>query len=555
MPSKKSFLSALYKGHFDAALFNAMSPATSRPDVERLIADFAALSRKYPPHYLEAQGTLPPDVLAALKRIRFFGLTIPAAYGGVGLGLRDYMAVLEQVAAQNLVLGFTAMAHLSIGLKGILLYGTDAQKQRYLPRAATGETIFAYALTEPDTGSDARHITTTARLSADGTHYLLNGTKTYITNAGHAGAMTVFAQLDPSGPGTMGAFIVETGWEGVFIGREMPKTGLLASSTAPVRLRNVRVPAANLLGAPGEGFTIAMTILNYGRMALGAASAGVINRCLEDMKQRARTRRQFGAPIGTYELIREKLFQAMVDGHVISAMGAFTAAQLEQNPLSPVAMESSHCKLFGTTRAWNTLYNAMQVSGGAGYLATLPYGQRMRDFRVTTIFEGTTEIHSIYPALFMIGRIGDAAPLKKKSRIAATRHLLGKALRAYLASPSFPVHPKNRTEKRLLTTAGKLLRRIRVLLYVGMLAYGGGIVGRQFFLRHITWLSLYLYATLSCLTALCAGRRQGKDMQRERMLSECFLSEVRRHLKAASLAAVLRKSRQVRRVIGSGEGI
>jgi len=178
--------------------------------------------------------------------------------------------------------------------------------------------------------------------------------------------------------------------------------GLKASSTAPIQLKDVRVPVENLLGRPGDGFKIAMTILNYGRLALGAGAAGLMRRSLQDMVKRAASRKQFGVPINRFELIQEKMVRARVNGYVVEAMTEFTAAMLGQDPLAPVAIESSHCKLFGTNRAWDTLYDALQVAGGSGYLSTQPYEKRMRDFRVTTIFEGTTEIHSIYPALFTL---------------------------------------------------------------------------------------------------------------------------------------------------------
>jgi acyl-CoA dehydrogenase family protein 9 len=283
-----------------------------------------------------------------------------------------------------------------------VLFGNAEQKRKYLVPAASGEMIFSYALTEPQTGSDAKNIQTAAAVSEDGSHFILNGSKTYITNANYAGGLTVFAQLDPDKPGFMGAFIVETARDGVTIGKDMPKMGLKASSTAAIQFKDVKVPKENLLGRPGDGFKIAMVILNYGRLALGAASAGMMKQSLLDMNDRAASRTQFGVPINQFELIQEKLVKAKVNGYVASAMTTFTAGMLESNPTATVAIESSHCKLFGTTRAWDTIYDALQVAGGSGYLTTQPYEKRMRDFRVTTIFEGTTEIHSIYPALFVL---------------------------------------------------------------------------------------------------------------------------------------------------------
>ena len=370
-----------------------------------VIRRFQEIHAEFPAAELDEKGIIPEAAMKRLRQIGFFGLNIPATYGGMGLGVQHYLRVTEEIVAQNISLGFTALAHLSIGTKGILLFGTEAQKEKYLKPAASGEMIFSYALTEPRHGSDAKSIETTAVLSPDGRHYILNGQKSYITNANYAGGLTVFAQMDPLTPGFMGAFIVETGWQGVTIGKDMPKMGLKASSTATIQFKNVHVPRENLLGKPGDGFKIAMTILNHGRIALGAGSAGTIRQSLQDMKKRSATRKQFGVPIDSFELIQEKMVRASVNGYVASAMTAFTADMLNDDPLAPVAIESSHCKLFGTTRAWDTLYDALQVAGGAGYLATQPYEMRMRDFRVTTIFEGTTEIHSIYPALYMIRRL------------------------------------------------------------------------------------------------------------------------------------------------------
>ena len=337
-----------------------------------------------------------------------FGLTIAREYGGLGFSTAEYLRVIEELAGEDLSLAIIPLAHLSIGLKGIQLFGNEDQKRRYLPRAASGELVFAYALTEPDTGSDAQHIRTSARLTDDGQAYLLDGTKTYITNGNYAGAFTVFAQLDPQSPGTMGAFIVERGWEGVRVGADMPKMGLAVSSTTPIQFHQVRVPRENLIGNPGEGFRIAMTILNYGRLGLGASAAGLMARSLEDMRRRASTRKQFGVPIRQFELIQEKLVQARAHGFAAAAMTYHTAALLDRDPLANVMIESSHAKLYGTTRAWDTLNDALQTAGGSGYLSTLPYEKRLRDFRVTTVFEGTTEIHSIYPSLSQFRSLGKA---------------------------------------------------------------------------------------------------------------------------------------------------
>jgi acyl-CoA dehydrogenase family protein 9 len=317
--------------------------------------------------------------------------------------------------------------------------------------------------------------------------------------------MTVFAQLDPANPGHMGAFIVETGWDGVKIGKDMPKMGLKASSTAPVQFRNVRVPVENLLEQPGDGFKIAMTILNYGRLGLGAASVGAMEQSLTDMLKRASSRIQFGTPIKEFPLIQEKIVKARVYCTVSSAMNAFAAKLLDQHPLADLAVETSHCKLFGTTRAWDTLYDAFQVAGGSAYLTTLPYEKRLRDFRVTTVFEGTTEIHSIYPPLFILRKItrhwGD-----HNRGILERLGFLGSGL---FKGVDWPL----RFDHRVLRKAARLAKRnacaIKRRLFASLLLFGKRVEHKEFFLRRMTTLSLYVFGILALLARLDQERHDG----------------------------------------------
>ncbi len=270
----QSLMQRIFEGTFPKDLFDSFAPFPHSEKADRVIEGYRQLLQEFPPETLEAEGRLPPEMLQGMAGIGLFGFSIPVAYGGLGFDTREYMRVVEGMVRLDMAAALASLAHLAIGVKGIELFGNEAQKQKYLIPAATGKMIFSYALTEPRIGSDARHIETRAERSPDGQHYLLTGQKTYITNANYAGGLTVFAQMDPARPGFMGAFIVETGWTGVKIGRDMPKMGLKASSTAAMQFREVAVPAENLLGKPGDGFKIAMTILNYGRLALGAASLG-----------------------------------------------------------------------------------------------------------------------------------------------------------------------------------------------------------------------------------------------------------------------------------------
>ncbi len=503
-----NFLANIYFGSLDMERFHSFRDLEEDDKTREIIEKYEKITEKYPSSHLEEQGTVPAELLEELKRIGFFGLNIPEKYGGVGLNLKQYLKVVEEIAGRDLALAIISLAHLSIGCKGIVLFGTEAQKEKYLVPAATGEMIFSYALTEPKIGSDAKHIKTWAELSDDGSYYILNGQKTYITNANYAGGLTVFAQLDRDKPGFMGGLIVETAWDGVKIGRDMPKMGLKASSTAAIQFKDVRVPIENLLGQPGDGFKIAMTILNYGRVALGAGSAGALIQSRRDMVKQSARRIQFGVPINTFELIQEKIVKAKVDGYVTSAITAFTAGLLENDPLAAVAIESSHCKLFGTTRAWDTLYNGLQVAGGSGYLATQPYEKRMRDFRVTTIFEGTTEIHSIYPPLFVLRN------LEKEMRAAnrSTTSRLTFLLKGMFARAKWKLRFSHRVMNRAVRLAKANARSIRWLLHAGLMIYGKKIQKKQFFLRRLTNLSLYLFGIISVLAKIDGEQKMGRDV-------------------------------------------
>ncbi|MBN2038883.1 MAG: acyl-CoA dehydrogenase family protein [Spirochaetes bacterium] len=487
----ESFLDNVYFGDLDAERMNYSEASEEDAPVRRLTDAFEEASKNHPPETLEKLGRVPDELLDKLRKSGFFGLIIPEEYGGQGLSISQYLTVVEKIVQLDMALGILALAHQSIGMKGIILYGNEEQKKHYLPLAASGEMIFSYALTEPLIGSDAQNIKTTAALDESGNYYILNGTKTYITNANYTGGFTVFAQLDPEKPGTLGAFIVERNYEGVSVGADMGKMGLTASSTASVKFTDVRVPKENLLGKPGDGFKIAMMILSYGRLALGAASTGLLSVSYSEMMKRADSRVQFGGKIKQFELVQEKIVKAFVHGEVVKAITMMTAGFLEKKPLGYVVGESSHTKFYGTNLAWESLYDALQVFGGAGYLKTHPYGKRMRDFRVTTIFEGTTEVHSIYPPLalariFSKNLSGKSAPGKLVFLLSA-RLKRGK----WNFSSSIP------EARRALKDAKRYSRIFRRLFIRGLIHYGKNLPFKEFYLRRLTMISVAVYGLLS----------------------------------------------------------
>ncbi len=519
----KGILEEMYPGVFDRRLFDSFCLPALEPATERILQKYEELIREFPPAALEEEGGLPDSLRQGLAGIGIFGLNIPKEYGGVGLSTAQYLKVLETMARGDMALAIIPTAHLSIGLKGILLFGSETLKKKYLPLAASGEMIFAYALTEPAIGSDAQHIETRAELTPDGKHYVLNGHKTFITNGGYAGGLTVFARLDQARAGHLGAFVVETAWEGVAVGRPMKKMGLTISSTTPIGLKGVKVPVENMLGGPGDGFKIAMTILNYGRLGLGAASTGVMQQAQKDMTARAGSRIQFSVPINRFELIQEKIVKARVRRFAAEALTHFTAHLLAEAPLADVAIESSHTKLFGTTRAWETLYDALQVAGGAGYLTTLPYEKRLRDFRVATIFEGTTEIHSIYPPLHLLRLLTG----QFKARWTGKLRQLVYVVAGLVRPSSFKLSFDDPVMQAGVSLAESNLKAIRRLLSLGMVRHGKEIVRHEFLLRRMTALSLDLYILLAMLAWINARRQKGEEVAEETHLLAYFIEEAR----------------------------
>ncbi|MCX7823213.1 MAG: acyl-CoA dehydrogenase family protein [Syntrophobacterales bacterium] len=540
----------ILRGKFDEGIFNSYEEKIRWDLVNTIIEDYQRLLETSSSEELEKRGKLTKKVLKDMASIGLFGLNIPETYGGRGLNLQEYLTVVAEMAKIDLSISLVSLAHLSIGIKGILLFGSREQKERYLPKAASGDLIFSYALTEPKHGSDARHIETRVELAPDGQYYILNGKKTYITNANYAGAFTVFAQMDPDRPGFMGAFIVETGWEGVSIEKDMPKMGLKASSTAAVTFENVKVPKENLIGDPGDGYKIALAILSYGRLGLAAASFGLMRQSLKDMIKRARSRVQFGRNIIDFELVQEMIVKAKVYAAVTRAMTFFTSYILEKDPGASVAVETSHCKLFGTTRAWDVLYNALQIHGGAGYLSTLPFEKRMRDFRVATIFEGTTEIHSIYPPLWILRQW--KKDLSKESLVEKAKNI-GSLLAIHDKWESWGEELEFQRAQRV---CNKLVTSARMLLTFAMLRYGDRVSEQEFFLRRITSLSLYAFGLIALGAVLKYKKRQRTLREEDLAILEYFTEEARLIQKSTSsiLPSPIEKAHaRVMEAISTGE--
>ncbi|MEM7135335.1 MAG: acyl-CoA dehydrogenase family protein [Myxococcota bacterium] len=345
----------------------------------------------------DVAGELPSEFIEELKEFGMFGLVISEDHGGMGLGNMAYSRTLQEVAKYDASVAVTIGAHSSIGMRGLLLFGTDDQKERYMPKLATGELIAAYCLTEPGAGSDAAAVKTTA--VREGDDWVLNGNKLWITNGGIADFFTVFAKTpDEGGRGKMTGFLVTRDMEGVSIGPHEDKMGLRASSTTTVHLDGVRVPNANVLGEIGQGFKVAMSILNSGRTGLGGGSVGAMKNLIKLSTLQANERKTFGEPISSYGLIKKKVGQMVVDCYTSEAVVTMVGGLIDAG-YKEYQVEAAISKVYATECLWRTADEALQIAGGNGFMKEYPYERIVRDCRINRIFEGTNEILRLLIAL------------------------------------------------------------------------------------------------------------------------------------------------------------
>lgn len=349
-------------------------------------------------NHLEEHDEVPPGIVQDMKELGLFGLTVPEEYGGIGLSASQEVLV-------NYELGRTAPAfrsvfgtNIGIGSQGILMDGTPQQKAEYLPRVASGELVMSFALTEPDAGTDAASLKTRAAL--DGDHYVLNGTKRFITNAPRAGAFTLMARTGGEGAGGVSAFIVPADTPGLKLGRNDRKMGQRGTKTCDVILENARVPAANIIGGvPGQGFKTAMKVLDRGRLNISAVSCGLASRILDESRRYARERRQFGKPIGEFQLIQAMLADSQAELLAGWALVREVAQRFDGKPAHvsdpDVSMRVSCAKLFATEMVGRVADRGVQIHGGAGYINEYPVERFYRDARLLRLYEGTTQVQQL----------------------------------------------------------------------------------------------------------------------------------------------------------------
>ena len=345
----------------------------------------------------------PAEFIQALRDMGLFGLIIPEQFGGLELSNAAYARVLGQTSSHDSSVSLTIGAHSSIGMKGVLLFGTPDQKSRYLPKLASGEMIAAFCLTESGAGSDAASVRTKASRNADGS-WTLSGEKIWITNGGIADLYTVFAKTDTP-EGKMTAFVVEAKWPGVSHGPHEDKMGIRASSTTTVAFADVHVPAENVLGEVGKGFKVAMAILNNGRTGLGGGAVGGMKALIRLATAQAKERKQFGQPIAEFGLVREKIAQMTIDCFAAES-AVWMVAHYIDSGCADYSVEAAMSKVFASDAIQRAAHEALQIAAGNGFMREFPYEQVTRDSRILSIFEGTNEILRLYIALSGLKDVG-----------------------------------------------------------------------------------------------------------------------------------------------------
>ncbi|KAF0567864.1 Acyl-CoA dehydrogenase [Psychrobacter nivimaris] len=352
-------------------------------------------------HWVAENDRLPEEIIEQMRELGLFGLTIPEEYGGLGVTMEEEVTLAFELGRTSPAFRSLIGTNNGIGSSGLVIDGTEAQKQKYLPRLASGEIIGSFCLTEPESGSDAASLKTTA--IKDGDTYIINGTKRYITNAPQAGIFTVMARTDPQNKrsGGISAFIVESDTPGITLGKIDKKMGQKGAHTCDVIFDNCVVPADALIGGvEGVGFKTAMKVLDKGRLHIAAASTGAATRMLNDALNYAVERKQFGQPIASFQLIQGMLADSKAEIYAAKSM-VLDAARLRDEG-KDVVTESSCAKMFATEMCGRVADRAVQIHGGAGYIADYGIERFYRDVRLYRLYEGTTQIQQVIIARNMI---------------------------------------------------------------------------------------------------------------------------------------------------------
>lgn len=544
--NEKSFMRSLCLGYIEEDLILPF-PKMKTEDAETLRGVVDALGSAYKDRDHEYRlwdraGELPDDVLEEMRSLGLFSLIIPEEFGGMGMNSTAYSRTLQEISKYNGSIAITAGAHSSIGMRALLLYGTEEQRKKYYAKLASGEMIAAFCLTEPGAGSDAASIKTKA--VRDGDDWILTGNKLWITNGGIAGFYTVFARTD--GPeGQITAFIVTRDLEGVSTGPHEDKMGLRASNTTTVMFDNVRIPSANVLGEVGKGFKVAMNVLNSGRTGLGGGCVGAMKRLIELTAKQCKERVQFGKPIMEYGLIKQKIGHMVVDCYATESVVSLVSGIVDSGS-QEYGVEAAISKVFATECLWRTSDEALQAAGGNGYMCEFPYERIMRDSRINRIFEGTNDILRLFIALTAMNEVGKKlTDLSKSLEGIFIDPIKGFGTISEYARRRVTQETKVGAIKNTFTRLDPLLKPQAEIFEDGvrdlarsadkiLKKHGKNIIGKQFATKRLADIMIDLFVLSSVLSRVDASLKEkgseGAKMELE--ILEVFAGQVRRRTKS-----------------------
>jgi acyl-CoA dehydrogenase family protein 9 len=469
---------------------------------------------------------------------------VPEDLGGLGLPQSAYARVLQEAAATDGSLAVTLGAHQSIGYKAVLLFGSADQKKKWLPKLASGQLVACYCLTEPGSGSDAASIKTKATLSADGKYYSITGNKLWITNGGIASFMTVFAKTEVNEGGQkkekVTCFALELPAEGVSAGPAEHKLGIRASWTNAVHFDNVKVPVENVIGGIGQGFKVAMGVLNHGRMGLAAGCVGGAKKCIEASVQHANERRQFDKKIGEFGMIQEKIGRMMMNCYAAESMVYMTTSLIDRKDID-YSLESAAAKIFASEMLWECVDENLQIWAGSGYMKEYPYERWLRDARINRIFEGTNEILRAFIGLSgmqgpgqelkdVAAGLSDVIKFKAKGLGPVSDFAVRKIKQNVIGESITKAHP---TLKKMAGVLEEYAVEFATQIEVLLRRHGKDIFLRQFAQKRVADIAIDLYAMcciLSRVTRALEEKGAGKcDL--ELSIAEAFFMRANRRIR------------------------
>ncbi|QDV58009.1 acyl-CoA dehydrogenase family protein [Rosistilla oblonga] len=480
-----------------------------KADTDAAVAELEAFcDRNLDPVRIDREADIPRELIDGLGQFGLLGMTAPAEFGGRGYSQMAYCQLLEVIGSRCSSTAIFVNAHHSIGMRGLLLFGSDSQRRRWLPDLVSGKKLAAFALTEPEAGSDASNVQTMAVPTADGQHFVLNGQKRYITNGAIADVLTVMARtpVAESDKTAITAFLVTPDMPGFQVTEpRMEKLGIRGTATSRLAFDNMHVPRENILGPIGKGLKVALTVLDFGRTTFGACCTGAAKTCLQLATDHAHRRRQFGRSLAEFELVQQKLVRMAAWTYAMEAMTTVTAGLIDRG-LEDYMLETAMLKVWSTERLWAIVNDAFQIHGGAAYFTDLSLERMLRDHRINQIGEGANEVLMSFIAL--TGMRGPGLQMQAVSQ--SWKHPLRDAGLVYrfatdgarlrCCSPAVPLRsPELQRHGRSL---GKQIRRFGATVQKTLVTHREEVLERQLVLERIAWMAMELFAAASTLSRL-----------------------------------------------------